>query len=152
MKFTVTLLLAAAALCANVAAAADVRVLSTLALRSVMEEMMPQFERTTGHRVLATFDTSNLMADRVRAGDAVDLAILTPALIDEMAKLGRIQPGSNVALARSGVGIVVRSGAPKPDISSVDALKRALLAAKSIAYTATGQSGSYFAEIGRAHV
>jgi len=137
--------LALLACTATGAAAADIRVLSTMALRSVMEEMIPQFERASGHRVVATFDTSNLMAERVRNGEAVDLAILTPALIDELATQGRIATGSNVRLARSGVGIVVRAGAPKPDIGSVDALKRALLAAKSIAYTSTGQSGTYFA-------
>ena len=127
------------------AGAAEYKVLSTMALRSVLEEMIPQFERASGHRVVIAYETSNIMADRVRDGEAVDLAILTPELIDGLAKQGHIAANSNVTLTRSGVGIVVRAGAPKPDISSVDALKRALLNAKSIAYTSTGQSGTYFA-------
>ncbi len=129
----------------TMAGAAEIKVLSTMALRSVMEEMIPPFERASGHRVVIEFETSNIMANRVRDGEAADLAILTPALLNELAKLGRTVAGSNVTLARSGVGIVVRNGAPKPDISTVATLKRALLEAKSIAYTSTGQSGTYFA-------
>ena len=128
-----------------IAGAAEIKVLSTMALRSVMEQMIPEFERASGHKVSIAYETSNLIANRIKNGESADLAILTPPLIDELAKLGRIAAGSNVALARSGVGIAVRAGAPKPDIGSAEALKRALLNAKSIAYTSTGQSGTYFA-------
>jgi molybdate transport system substrate-binding protein len=71
--------------------------------------------------------------------------MLTPALLDELAKLGRTAAGSNVTIARSGVGIAVRTGTPRPDIGTPEALKRTLLDAKSIAYTSSGQSGTYFA-------
>ncbi len=129
------------------AGAAEIKVLSTMAIRSVMEQMIPEFERASGHRVAIAYNTSNIMAKRVADGEAVDLAILTPALIDELAKQGRIAAGSNVVVARSGVGIAIKVGAPKPDLSSTEAVKRALLEAKSIAYTSTGQSGTYFASL-----
>lgn len=125
--------------------AAEIKVLSTMALRSVMEELLPEFERASGHRVTIAYDTANIMANRVKGGEPVDLAIVTPALLDELAKLGRTVAGSNVTLARSGVGLAVRTGAPRPDISTPDALKRTLLNAQSIAYTSSGQSGTYFA-------
>ena len=139
-----TALVLALTVCAG-AHAAEVKVLSTMALRSVMEELLPEFERASGHRVIIAYDTANIMANRVKGGEAVDLAILTPALLDELAKLGRTAAGSNVTIARSGVGLAVRLGAPRPDISTADALKRTLLGAKSIAYTSSGQSGTYFA-------
>ena len=125
--------------------AAEIKVLSTMALRSVMEELLPDFERASGHKVIIAYDTANIMAGRVGRGEPVDLAILTPALLDELAKAGRTVAGSNVTLARSGVGIAVRAGAPRPDIGTADALKRTLLDAKSIAYTSSGQRGAYFA-------
>jgi molybdate transport system substrate-binding protein len=129
------------------AGAAEIRILSTMALGSVMEELLPEFERASGHNVAIEYETANIMANRVRNGEAADLAILTPALLDELAKLGRIAAGSNVTLARSGVGIGVRASAPRPDISSPAALKETLLKAKSIAYTSSGQSGTYFARL-----
>ena len=125
--------------------AAEIKVLSTMALRSVMEQLIPDFERASGHRIVIEYDTANIMANRVRAGEPVDLAMLTPALLDELAKLGRTAAGSHVTIARSGVGIAVRAGTPRPDIGTPEALKRALLDAKSIAYTSSGQSGTYFA-------
>ena len=125
--------------------AAEIKVLSTMALRSVMEQLIPDFERASGHRIVIEYDTANIMANRVRAGEPVDLAMLTPALLDELAKLGRTAAGSNVTIARSGVGIAVRAGTPRPDIGTPEALKRVLLDAKSIAYTSSGQSGTYFA-------
>jgi molybdate transport system substrate-binding protein len=127
------------------ASAAAIKVLSAMALRSVMEQLLPEFERVSGHRVVIEYETANIMANRVRGGEAADLAILTPSLLDELAKFGRIAAGSNVTLARSGVGIAVRAGALRPDISSPAALKQTLLDAKSIAYTSSGQSGTYFA-------
>jgi molybdate transport system substrate-binding protein len=139
-----TALTMALTVCAG-AHAAEVKVLSTMALRSVMEELLPDFERASGHRVIIAYDTANIMANRVKGGEMVDLAILTPALLDELAKLGRTAAGSNVTIARSGVGLAVRTGTPRPDIGSAEALKRTLLDAKSIAYTSSGQSGTYFA-------
>jgi molybdate transport system substrate-binding protein len=137
--------LAAAMLFSVAACSAEIKVLSTMAVRSVMEQLIPEFERASGHKVVIAYDTSNIMAKRVQDGEAVDLAILTPALIEDLAQQGKVVPGSNVMVARSGVGIAVRAGAPKPEIGTVEALTRTLLDAKSIAYTSTGQSGTYFA-------
>jgi molybdate transport system substrate-binding protein len=127
------------------AAAGEIKVLSTMALRSVMEELIPAFERASGHRVVIAYDTANIMANRIKGGEAADLAILTPALLDELAGLGRIAAGGSVMISRSGVGIAVRAGSPRPDISTQAAFTRVLLDAKSIAYTSSGQSGTYFA-------
>jgi molybdate transport system substrate-binding protein len=137
--------LATALLFSTFASPAEIKILSTMAVRSVMEQLIPEFERASGHKVVIAYDTSNIMAKRVQDGEAVDLAILTPALIEDLAKQGKVVPGSNVMVARSGVGIAVRAGAPKPEIGTVDQLTRTLLDAKSIAYTSTGQSGTYFA-------
>ena len=138
--------LVALALSASVSAhATEIKVLSTQAMRSVMEQMIPEFERASGHRVTIEFNTANLMANRIKSGETPDFAILTPQLVDELAKLGKMTAASKVTLARAGVGIAVRAGAPRPDIGNADALKRVLLNAKSIAYTSTGQSGAYFA-------
>ena len=114
--------IALALLHAGGAYAAEIKVLSTMALRSVMEQLIPEFERASGHRIVIEYDTANIMANRVRAGEPVDLAMLTPALLDELAKLGRTAAGSNVTIARSGVGIAVRAGTPRPDIGTPDAL------------------------------
>lgn len=128
-----------------VASAAEIKVLCSNGVRSVMVELVPEFERTSGHKLAITYDSANNLAGRIKGGEIADLAILTGPTIDELTKQGKIVPGSRIDLARSGVGISVRAGAPKPDISSVDAFKRALLNAKSVAYTSTGTSGIYFA-------
>jgi len=127
------------------AGGAEIKVLSTMAVRSVMEQILPEFKSATGHTVSIAYETSNLMAERIRNGESADLAILTPALIDALAKQGSIVRGSNVALASSGVGVAVCAGTPKPDIRNSEELKRVLLNARSIAYTSSGQSGAYFA-------
>jgi molybdate transport system substrate-binding protein len=146
MNLRANRVLIALAFSASVTAhAAEVKVLSTQAMRSVMEQMIPEFERASGHRVTIEFNTANLMANRIKGGETPDFAILTPQLVDELAKLGKMSAASKITLARAGVGIAVRTGAPRPDISTPDALKRTLLNAKSIAYTSTGQSGAYFA-------
>jgi molybdate transport system substrate-binding protein len=102
--------------------------------------LVPQFERATGHTVttdaISTGIGEDSIASRVRRGEPVDVLILTRAALDELITEGRVVAASRVDLARSSIGMAVRRGAPKPDISSVDALKRALLQAKSIAYSA----------------
>ena len=102
----------------------------------------------TGHKVIVDNDTVGALDKRIEAGEAFDLAVLTPGAIDSLAKKGKFVPGSARNLARVGVGVVVKEGTPKPDISSVEAFKQALLAAKSIAYidpAAGGSSGIYVA-------
>ena len=127
---------------AGAAAAAEIKVLSTQATEQAYRELAPQFERASGHKVTTIF-TGTLDADkRLAAGEVYDLLIMSGPSIDEHLKDGRLAPGSRVDLAKSGVGVGVKAGAPKPDISSTEALKRTALAAKSIGYS-TGPSGMH---------
>jgi molybdate transport system substrate-binding protein len=128
------------------ALADEIRTLSSTGMKSVLTSLAPEFERASGHKLAITYDTANLLMGRLRGGgEGVDLVILTDSTMDELAKLGRIAPGTRATLARSGMGLSVRAGAPKPEIKSVESLKKALLEANSIAYTTTGASGIYFA-------
>ena len=131
---------------AGVARAADMKVLASAALKEAYLELVPQFERTTEHKVATTWAGTVDIMKRMQAGETFDLVIMAGPSIDELIKLGKIVPGSRVDLAKSGVGAAVRAGAPKPDIGSGEALKRAMLAAKSIAYS-TGPSGVYLADL-----
>jgi molybdate transport system substrate-binding protein len=128
-----------------VAEAAEVKVLSTVAVKPVVEELAPQFERQTGHKLAITFGVANTMKRQIEAGESFDVAIMTAPVADDLIKQGRIVAATRTDVARGGIGIGVRGGTPKPDIGSVEALKRALLAADSIAYSKEGWSGLYFA-------
>ena len=128
-----------------IANAADVKVLSTVGVKSVVEALAPQFERETGHRLTITFGVSNIMKRDIAAGESFDLAIMTAPVADELIEQGKIVAATRTDVARGGIGIAVRAGTPKPDIGSVDALKRALLEAESISYSKEGASGIYFA-------
>ena len=121
---------------------AEIKVMSSAAMKAAYLELVPAFERATGHKVVTTWVPGVDLMKRVKDGETSDLVIMQASSIDELVKLGRIAPGGRFDLAKSGVGIAVRAGAPRPDISSGDALKRALLAAKSLAYS-TGPSGVY---------
>jgi molybdate transport system substrate-binding protein len=124
---------------------AELKVLATNAVRSVLDELVPPFEREDGHKVSISYNTTAQTLDLIKGGATADLVIATAAGIDEMTKLGKVIPGSRVDLASSVIGVAVRAGASKPDIRSVDAFKRALLDAKAVAYTSSGLSGVYFA-------
>jgi molybdate transport system substrate-binding protein len=128
------------------AAAAEIQVIASSAFREVYLELVPQFEQMHKQKVVATFSSSPDIMKRAKAGESADLFILASSSVDELIKLGKVVPGSRVDLAKSGMGIAVRAGAPKPDISSSDAVKRALLAAKSIGYS-SGTSGAYVTEL-----
>jgi molybdate transport system substrate-binding protein len=122
--------------------AAEIKVLSTQATEEAYRELVPQFEKASGHKVTTVF-TGTLDANkRLAAGETYDLLIMSAPSIDEHIKAGRVVPGSRVDLAKSGVGVGVKAGAPKPDIRTTEALKKTLLAAKSIGYS-TGPSGVY---------
>src|SRR5215470_9416977 len=116
------------------ASAAEVKLLQTVAIRRAVDELIPRFEASSGHRVLAEFGTAGAVMSRVQRGEAVDVAVVTGPQSEELQRQGRFIPGSVVELARVGIGVYVRKGAVKPDISSVEASKRGLLAARSIAY------------------
>src|SRR5882757_3692486 len=129
-------------LLSSLAGAAEIKVLSTQATEEAYRELVLQFEKATDHKVTTVF-TGTLDANkRLAAGETYDLLIMSGPSIDEHIKAGKVVPGGRVDLAKSGVGVGVKAGAPKPDISTTEALKKTLLAAKSIGYS-TGPSGIY---------
>lgn len=132
----------ALAICAG-ANAGDVNVFASLAIKPVIEAIGPSFEKASGHKLVTRFELTPAVKRQIEAGDAFDVAIANPHHIDELIKRGKIVAGSRADIARFGVGAGVRAGAPKPDVSSVDALKRTLLAAKTIAYVGEGTSGAF---------
>jgi molybdate transport system substrate-binding protein len=121
-----------------------VTVLSSLALKGVLERLRPAFERALGPLELH-FDATQAIVPRVRRGEPADLLILTREAMDELRASGAVTQAW--LLGSSGVGVAVRAGAPRPDISSVDALQRALLSARSVAHSKVGASGIYFSEL-----
>ena len=152
-----------AALCAatfsiaGAASAADVNVMISAGFYGVYSELGPAFERASGHRLVTTRgpsmgDSPESIPARLARGEAADVVIMDGGSADDLGKRGLVRAESRVELARSQVGMVVRAGAPKPDIGSVEAFRRTLLAAKSIAYSDSG-SGTYlsttlFAKLG----
>ena len=142
---------------ATPACAADVHVLISAGYFKVYSELGPAFERASGHRLVTTRgpsmgDSPEAIPARLARGEQADVVIMDGHAADELGKRGDVRPASKVELARSQVGMVVRAGAPKPDISSVEALRRVLLSAKSIAYSDSGSgtylSGTLFAKLG----
>lgn len=119
---------------ANVASAAEIKVLSGSAVQPVMNELIPEFERSSGHKVKFDYGTVGGMADRIQKGEAADVAIVSEPQLVHLEKQGKIVAGSRVDLAKTGVGVFMRKGAWQPDIRSVEAFKRTMLAAKSIGY------------------
>ena len=124
--------------------AAEIRVMLSAAFREAYLELVPQFERATGHKVTPLWTPTVEMMRRLKEGDVVDVVILSAPPMAELTEAGVIAPGSSVNLATCGVGVAVKAGALRPDLSSGDALKRAVLAAKSIVYS-HGPSGIYLA-------
>jgi molybdate transport system substrate-binding protein len=120
------------------------KVMSSLAIKAAYLELLPQFEKASRHEVATQWVGMADILKRIKAGESVDLVIGSAALVDELTQLGRIMPGSRVDLVKSGVGVAVRAGARKPDLGSIEALKRTLRAAKSIGYS-SGPSGVYLA-------
>jgi molybdate transport system substrate-binding protein len=137
---------AAMAAMQGAAGAAEIKVLSTNGVKAIMEELVPQFERATGHKLVITFEVTTALKKDIEAGAAFNVTILTASAIDDLIKQGKAK-GPGAMIAKSGAGVAVRAGAPKPDIGTADAFKRALLAAKSVAYTTQGASGQYFVTV-----
>jgi molybdate transport system substrate-binding protein len=128
--------------------AAEVKILSAGAMKEVVLAVVPEFEKATGHKVTFANDTVGALVARIEGGEAFDVAVMTPAAIDALAAKGKVAAGSRVNLAQVGVGVMVKAGASAPDISTVDAFKRTLLEAKSVAYidpASGGSSGIYLA-------
>ncbi len=129
------------------AVAADVKVLSTFGMREVLNKIVPEFERATGHKLAIQYGSSAGLKRQIEGGETFDLAIITPPVIDDLTKQGRIAGGTRAVIARSGMGVAVHAGAPRPDISSVEAFKRALVNAKSVTYTPGGTTGTHLARV-----
>jgi molybdate transport system substrate-binding protein len=130
--------------------AAEIKVLSSGALKLALTQLLPNFERSSGYSVKVEYGPAGAIAKRIQAGDAADVAIATISQIEDLEKAGKIVPGSKVGIAGIALGVAVRQGAPKPDIGTVQAFRRALLAAQSIGYRdpATGStSGTYTAKM-----
>jgi molybdate transport system substrate-binding protein len=124
--------------------AIETRVFSSAAPRGILREITPVFERTTGHRLVIEFAFAADLKRRIEAGNPFDVAILPPDMADDLMRRDKLVAGSRVDLGRTGMGVAVRSGAPKPDIGTVDAFRRALLAAPTVAYADGGASGVQF--------
>lgn len=116
----------------------ELSVLSSDGMQPAVRELTPQIEHSIGRRVKLQFDSSKNLVDKITAGEAFDVAILTTATLDDMIKQGKVTADSRIELARCGVGVGVRSGTPKPDISTPEAMKRTLLSAKFVTYNSTG--------------
>jgi molybdate transport system substrate-binding protein len=135
-----------AAAVATPASADEIRLLTGGAYRGVAVALVPAFERGTGHKVTVANDTVGALVRRIAGGEGFDVAVVTPAALETLGRQGRVVPGRRTDLAKVGVGVMVRAGAPKPDVSTVEAFKRAVLEAKSIAYIdpeSGGSSGIY---------
>jgi molybdate transport system substrate-binding protein len=137
-------------LAATTAEAAELRVMHGGAFTQVVTGIVPIFEKESGNKITLERETVGALTKRIEAGNPFDVAILTPEAIEGLVKKGKLAAGSPVNLARVGVGVVVKAGAPQPDISTVEAFKRAVMAAKSVAYIdpkAGGTSGIYVAQL-----
>ena len=135
-------LLAAAALTlGGPAHATEIKVLSTNALKTVLEELGPKFEQSSENKLTITWGTTTQLKTQIEEGAALDAALVTDAVADDLIKRGKL--ATRTALARSGIAVAIKKGAPKPDLRSADDFKKMLLSAKSIAWVEQGQSGIY---------
>lgn len=131
------------------AGAGEIRILTTGAMKPIVQAMVPAFEKL-GHKAAVENDTAGALLRRIEGGERFDLAVITPAAIDRLTKGGLIAPGTAKALARVGIGVMVKKGAPHPDVSSLEAFKATLLAARSVGYidpASGGSSGIYLSRM-----
>lgn len=148
-RFSVTLALASAALATAPAAAEDIRLLSAAAMQSVFKDVGPEFERTSGHKLLISYGTIGGISQRVLNGERADVIIGSTLSFPELVKSGRIDPGSQLAICKTGIGIVVPAGATKPAIGSIEEFQAAVLAAKVVVYADPVRGGAAGVHVGR---
>jgi molybdate transport system substrate-binding protein len=129
---------------AGAANGAEIKLYCSNGIKAVVDDLVPQFERATKHKVVVTYGLAIALKRRIDAGEPFDVAILTPQAIDDAIKSGAIAADTRTPIARVGLAIAIRSGAGKADIATVESFKRALLNAKSIAYAKEGASGVAF--------
>jgi len=142
MKARLIIVVAASLLLPNMSQAAEINLLASAAMKDAYLELIPQFENATGHKVTAAWSSSPDVQKRIAAGEAADLIILGDSGTEALIKQGKLVASSRVNFVKASIGVAVRAGTPRPDISSADAVKRSVLAAKSVAYSA-GASGIY---------
>jgi molybdate transport system substrate-binding protein len=142
MRIGLLLALACAALACGAVQAAEIKVISTRATEELYRELMPRFEKATGHTVTTVFTGTVGVQERIAAGESYDVIIMVDTAINDYIRSGKVVAGSRVDIARASIGVGVRAGSPKPDIRTPEALRNALLAAGSIGYS-TGPSGDY---------
>jgi molybdate transport system substrate-binding protein len=121
----------------------EIQILTSNSSRSILDALAPAFERASGRRYSMRFDSAKKMLTRIESGETGDVVILEAAVVRKLEQAGTVAAGSPRLFARSRVGVAVRAGAPRPDMSSVEAFKRAMLGARSIAHTVHGASGMY---------
>jgi molybdate transport system substrate-binding protein len=134
----------------SAASAADIKVLTAGAYKAALLAQLPEFERQSGHKVIVQNDTAGALARRIRSGEVFDLAILTAAAVDDLVRSGELASGTPAPLAKVGIGVAVKSGAPLPDLSSTAAFRQALLNARAVAFIdpeAGGTSGIYLVKL-----
>ncbi len=124
--------------------AAEIKVLSGNGARAAIVELCARFERASGHKVHLEFHVNPEVKQKIESGEPFDATILNPPVLDDLIKQGKVLAETRAVIGRAGIGVGIREGALKPDISSVAAFKRTLLDAKSVAYPADGASGKYF--------
>jgi molybdate transport system substrate-binding protein len=128
----------------SMAGAADIRVLSVGAVQGALRDLAAEFGNETGHRVVLTIDSPAIVMQKIKDGETYDAVIVSEPAMDRLDKEGVVNPESRVPLAKTGMGVAVRAGAPLPDLSTPEAFKQALLTAKSVVYgdpTLPNQSG-----------
>jgi Bacterial extracellular solute-binding protein len=136
-------------LSARAASAAEIKVVCSGAMRAVLQQLAPAFEKSSGDKLVIEYATAGKVEQKVAADEAIDVAILTKPRADRLVRAAKLVGGTTTVLARVPIGLAVKSGAPHPDISSVEAVKRTLLDAKSIAYVdpaSGGTSGIFLAQ------
>jgi molybdate transport system substrate-binding protein len=126
------------------ATAAELKLLSANAVRAAISELIPEFERRTGHKVVVRFELNPVIKKQIEQGEAFDVVLVNPEFVDELSKLGKVRASSNAGMGRIPMGVAIRSGATKPRLDTVETFKASMLAAKSIAYAGEGSSGAYF--------
>lgn len=126
------------------ACAAEVKLISSPGIKAAISELARRFERETGHRVVVDFEVFAVLKRRIDAGESFDVAILSPALIEELIQARKIVADTRATFGRTGMGLAVRKGGPRPDIRSAEAFKQAMLNSKSVVYSTEGGSGKIF--------
>ena len=126
--------------------AAEIKVIASAAVKDAVLDLIPAFEKSSGHRVTTIWAGTEAITKRISDGEVVDVVLIAAPNIDKLISERKLVAGSRADVAKSGIGVAVRAGLPKPDISSGEAVKQAVLAAKSVAYS-SGPSGFYLADL-----